>query len=139
MPGRKLAREGDVVRALWYDDPTWYVGIVKKDEEAYRDGRLYIECPHLDCLTQGRRAENYVAVGYLEDAHEVQLMKPVDVTHAIEIITREELIQCFKDETFREPTESDIDALAEYLGDNFEPCTEWITSVIRRKWRSLVD
>jgi len=131
MPGRKLAREGDVVRAMWFDDSTWYAGIVKKDEE---DGRLYIECPHLDCPTQGRRTENYVAVGYLGDAHEVELLRPIDAIHSTEIITREDLIQCFNHEGFRIPTETQIDALAVYLGDDFETCAEWITSVIKRKF-----
>lgn len=72
---RHLARVGDVVKAHWFDDLTWYAGIVEKDED---DPRLFIYCPHRDTPEDGRTTDNYVTVGYLENAHEVILLKPVD-------------------------------------------------------------
>ena len=68
---RHLAIIGDVVKARWFDDPAWYAGIVQQD---YADPRLFIYCPHRDTPEDGRTTDNYVTVGYLEDACEVQLM-----------------------------------------------------------------
>jgi len=49
---RELVKEGDVVFAQWFDDPTYYTGKVKHDEEG-----LYIDTPD--------------GVGYLKEAHHV--------------------------------------------------------------------
>jgi len=53
MPDRNKVKLGDVVLARWFDNPRWFVGVVKKDEEG-----LYIDCDD-------------GTVGYLEDADEV--------------------------------------------------------------------
>lgn len=73
-----VIKVGDVVKARWFDDPDWYAGIVQEND---REG-LFIWCPHRDTPEDGRTAENYVSVGYLEDAHEVIVM-PEGATVAI--------------------------------------------------------
>lgn len=56
MPDRDKAEVGDTVKAIWFDDPTWYEGQVKQDEEG-----LFIDI------------EGDI-IGYLKNAFEVQLI-----------------------------------------------------------------
>lgn len=63
-------KEGDRVMAMWYDDPTWYVGFVKKGKDlrdnnvrnAVRGVReLYVEIPGLVAIL--RLSDNVKKIG----------------------------------------------------------------------------
>lgn len=56
MPDRAKVKIGDTVKAVWFDDPTWYEGQVKEDEDG-----LFID------------VEGDI-IGYLNDADEVRLL-----------------------------------------------------------------
>lgn len=61
MPNRDKVKVDDLVRARWFDDPTYYIGQV-----FIRDGKLAITT---------RTPGGSEAIGFLEDADEVTLIK----------------------------------------------------------------
>jgi hypothetical protein len=143
-----VIKVGDVVKAQWFGDPNWYAGIVQKREKEPRNywskkaggvvydtgydlkHEFFIWCPHRDTPEDGRTVENYVSVGYLDEAHEIIVM-PEGATVAI---TRKDIAKAFLNELKRIPTEAEIDAVIEQLGVNFEPAYEWMESLIKRRF-----